>query len=136
VPADIDATTVRPRRIDLTARGPRLRFDDGVWLTVTRFSLIGRAPVPERGDPPALLVPIVDPGLTVSKTHLALGVDARGLWICDRHSTNGTAITDEAGTRTTCAPGQRYGVAPGSTVHLGDRSFSVPYSDVAAGRSQ
>jgi hypothetical protein len=133
---DATVTTARQPRIDLTSGGPRLRFDDGTALTVTRFSLIGRAPVPERGDPPAQLVPFADSGLSVSKTHLSVGVDARGLWICDRQSTNGTAITDETGTRTACVPGQRYGVAPGSTVHIGDRSFSVPYSDVAAGRSQ
>lgn len=133
--SEIYATLARPRRIDLSAAAPVLAFDDGMQATVISFALIGRAPSAAVGDPPAQLLLITDPGLSVSKTHLAVGVDVLGFWVCDRHSTNGTVITDGRGVKTKCAAGKRYYVESGSTVGVGDRSFSVVLSAVSAGRS-
>ncbi len=132
---DLNATVARPRFVNLTPGAPRLTFDGGLSVTVHSFALIGRAPAAEQGDPPAQLLPIADPDLSVSKTHLAVGLDSRGFWVCDRHSTNGSAITNADGVKVRCIPGQQHYVASGSTVHVGDRSFSVVMSSTSARRS-
>jgi hypothetical protein len=132
---DINATVARPRFVNLTPGAPRLTFDGGLSVTVHSFALIGRAPAAEEGDPPAQLLPIADPDLSVSKTHLACGLDSHGFWVCDRHSTNGSAITNSDGVKIRCIPGQHHYVASGSTVHVGDRSFSVVMSSTTARRS-
>ncbi|MEO6714439.1 MAG: FHA domain-containing protein, partial [Mycobacteriales bacterium] len=128
---DVNATAVRPRFLNLSATAPRLTFDRGVTLTIHGYALIGRSPTPDPGDPPAQLLPIEDRELSISKTHLAVGIDDRGFWVSDRHSTNGSAVTGPDRERVRCVPGQRYYVLPGSTVHIGDRSFDVVMSDLS-----
>lgn len=134
--ADINDTIARRRRIDLTPGAPLLTFDTGVAMTVRGLALIGRAPTADANDPSALLLPIDDPGLSVSSTHLAIGVDAQGFWVCDRHSTNGSAVTDVDGVKVRCIAGQRHYVASGSTVQMGDRSFSVVLSGMSISQSR
>lgn len=72
-------------------------LDDGREVPVTRLILIGRNPQPRAGEEDAVLVKVVDEARTVSKTHLALTVDSRGVLVTDRGSTNGTAVTDRYG---------------------------------------
>jgi hypothetical protein len=102
-----------------------LRVDTGGVLELGSFCLLGREPVTRDGDPRATLVKFEDPKLSVSKTHLAYGVDDGGVWVTDRNSTNGTTIIDPSGRRITCAPGAKQYVQPGWQVQIGQRRFTV-----------
>jgi predicted component of type VI protein secretion system len=104
---------------------PVLRIDTGEVLELGPFCLLGREPVARDGDPQAHLVRFDDPKLSVSKTHMAYGVDAQGVWIMDRNSTNGTTIIDPSGRRTPCAPGSRQYLTPGYQVQIGQRRITV-----------
>lgn len=102
---------------------PVLRFEDGRRVPVTSFILLGRNPERGTDDPTAQLVVVDDQ--TVSKTHVALGVDAAGLWLVDRHSTNGTAVVSGNGEVSPVAPGTAVRVAIGSWVRVGTRTVLV-----------
>jgi hypothetical protein len=130
---DPDGTQRQPGGV-ATAVGaelPVLRIDSGGTLEVGSFCLLGREPVAREGDPPATLIKFEDPKLSVSKTHLAYGVDANGLWVTDRNSTNGTTIIDDAGRRITCTPGARQYVQVGWVVQVGQRRLTVEPPDGA-----
>jgi uncharacterized RDD family membrane protein YckC len=103
----------------------RIRLDDGRDFRLERSVLIGRNPAPAAGESQAQLLPVPDPGRTISKTHLHLLTDGTGVWITDRHSTNGSAVTTPDGMRTALQPGVPAFVSPGTTVHFGDRTFNV-----------
>jgi predicted component of type VI protein secretion system len=66
-----------------------------------------------------------DAGLSVSKTHFAVGPDRDGAWIEDRHSTNGTTVLNGAGQRLSLTPGQRTLVASGALILFGDRQVEM-----------
>ncbi|MBT8226807.1 MAG: FHA domain-containing protein [Dactylosporangium sp.] len=108
------------------AREPdnQIILDDGRAVTIGEMILIGRDPAPDPGARPAERaaerVAVADPGLSVSKTHVAVGVDERGIWVVDRDSTNGTTVDDMP-----CVPGERTYVGSGGVVRLGDRTFVV-----------
>jgi hypothetical protein len=110
-----------------------LRVDSGEVLELGPFCLLGREPVARDGDPPATFVRFDDAKLSVSKTHIAYGVDERGVWVMDRNSTNGTTIIDPSGQRTPCAPGARHYVPIGSQVQIGQRRIAVEGPDGASG---
>ncbi|MDQ1288134.1 MAG: hypothetical protein QG622_1699 [Actinomycetota bacterium] len=102
-----------------------MRVDSGEALDLGPFCLLGREPVARDGDPPAQLVRFDDPKLSVSKTHIAYGVDQQGVWVMDRNSTNGTTIIDPSGRRMTCAPGNRQYLSPGYQIQIGQRRITV-----------
>ena len=62
-------------------------LDDGREIVVRGLVLLGRNPQPGEGEADAELVKLPDESRTVSKTHLALGVDDAGLFVVDRGST-------------------------------------------------
>ncbi|WP_454049223.1 FHA domain-containing protein [Cellulomonas sp. Marseille-Q8402] len=84
--------------------------------------LVGRNPDPQPG---VLSVPVADPGRSVSKTHLMLGLDEHGPWVVDRGSTNGTLVTLADGQRIVCLPDRRVRLSDGSLVAFGDVALSV-----------
>ena len=91
---------------------------DGSRVTVDGAVLLGRDPAPLADVPDARLVPLADPGKTVSKTHALLdGVEA-GIRVRELHSTNGVAITT-GGVRTVLAPGEEGIASVGSRIELG-----------------
>jgi diadenosine tetraphosphatase ApaH/serine/threonine PP2A family protein phosphatase len=104
---------------------PVLRVDSGELLEVGPFCLLGREPAVRDGDPSAQMVRFDDPKLSVSKTHLAYGVDAGGLWVIDRNSTNGTTLIDPSGQRTPCSAGVRRYVPVGWQIQIGQRRITV-----------
>jgi len=106
----------------------RIRLDDGRDFRLERTVLIGRNPAPAAGESQAQLLPVADPGRTISKTHLHLLTDGAGVWVTDRHSTNGSAVTTPDGMRTALQPGVPAFVSPGTTVHFGDRTFNVGHA--------
>lgn len=103
----------------------RIQFDDGRDFRLDRNVLVGRNPAANAGESQAQLLAVPDPGRTISKTHLHLLTDGAGVWVTDRHSTNGSAVTTPDGVRTALQPGVPSFVSPGATVHFGDRSFTV-----------
>lgn len=102
-----------------------LAFSTGEVIAVSAGGLLGRRPVPEPGELVDRLVSIVDPGRSVSKTHLEFGVSAGGLWISDRYSGNGTVIRHLDGQTRICEPGRRYRVERGARVEIGEQSFTI-----------
>lgn len=103
-----------------------LRLDDGRDIGIDGgLVLLGRNPQPRMGEEDALLIKVVDKGRTVSKSHLAIGLDARGLFVVDRGSTNGTTVTSPDGTRRHCPPGDQIGLTGGSVISFGDHRLQV-----------
>ena len=121
---DVERTQVRPG-----AGGPapvavlRIRLDDGRDFQLDHSVLVGRNPVGQAGEQHAQLLAVDDPGRSISKTHLHLLTDGAGIWVTDRQSTNGSAVTTPDGLRTPLVPGVPTFVTPGSSVHFGDRTF-------------
>lgn len=105
--------------------GWHVRLDDGRDIAVTGLVLIGRNPTGKEGEDGATLIAAGEPGKTVSKTHLALNVDNRGLYVVDRGSTNGTALRDPAGGLEPCAANAQVRLSEGSVVSFGERMLQV-----------
>lgn len=87
--------------------------------------LIGRNPNGQPGEQHAQLLAVVDPGRSISKTQLHLPTDGAGVWVADRNSATGSAVTTPDGVRTPLQAGVPAFVSPGSTVHFGDRTFHL-----------
>lgn len=102
-----------------------LRLDDGRQVGVEGVVLLGRNPQPRVGEEDATLIKVADDTRTVSKSHLAVGVDARGLYAMDRGSTNGTTVTGPDAERRPCAPGDLVDVPEGSVISFGDHWLEV-----------
>ncbi|MFL6066004.1 MAG: RDD family protein [Friedmanniella sp.] len=100
-------------------------LDDGREVPVQGLVLLGRNPQPRPGEEGAELIKLADESRTVSKSHLALGLDESGLFVTDRGSTNGSMVTTAEGARTRCAPGAVVHVAAGSVVSMGNHWFKV-----------
>ncbi|GAA3564252.1 hypothetical protein GCM10022197_19850 [Microlunatus spumicola] len=95
-------------------------LDDGREIVVRGLVLLGRNPQPEDGETDAQLVKLPDESRTVSKTHLALGVDDAGLFVVDRGSTNGSTITPPGQPTVPVGPFHAVPVTEGSVVSIGD----------------
>lgn len=121
---DHDRTQVRgDTHAPVTVATLRIRLDDGRDIELDRTVLIGRNPAGQPREETAQLIPVADPGRSISKTHLHLLAGNGGIWVTDRDSTNGSSVTTPDGIRTALAAGEPTHVRPGSTVHFGDRSF-------------
>ena len=102
-----------------------LRLDDGRHVAVDGLVLLGRNPQPRVGEEDATLIKVSDETRTVSKSHLAVGVDASGLYVMDRGSTNGTMVTAPDGGQRPCPPGDVVDVQGGSVISFGDHWLEV-----------
>lgn len=120
---DTEATRIvgqNPTRVPFV-----LHFSTGERVDVHGTGLLGRFPRPlptERFD---ALVTIVDPGKSVSKTHLEFGREGTDLWVSDRNSGNGTVVRHIDGSIRECEPGRRYRVERGARVDIGEQFFLV-----------
>jgi hypothetical protein len=117
-------------RLTAAAREPAtaelwVTFDDGSQHNLGSLALLGRNPSRRDDEPHAKVVVLDDPTKSVSKTHLALGVDGGGLWVEDRHSVNGTTIDAPDGSAVSVEPGAAVRMASGSVVRFGDRTMVV-----------
>jgi hypothetical protein len=101
-----------------------LELETGRRVTVTGSALIGRNPQ-ATGEGPVVLVAVEDPTRSVSKTHAEMGVDAGGLWLVDRGSTNGTILTRPGSAPQVLEAGVRVAVTVGAVVQVGDRRLTV-----------
>lgn len=104
-------------------------LDDGGRHPVTSILAIGRQPaaVPGEGQ-----VTLPDDTLSISRTHVRVGVDAEGLWVEDAHSANGTMMTAPGKPATQLAPGRRVHVTAGTTLAIGDRRITVVAAEITA----
>jgi uncharacterized Zn finger protein (UPF0148 family) len=114
----------------LVRRGPAgteylLQFSTGESVTVDGSGLLGRAPSPQPGERFDHLVKIVDPGKSVSKTHLEFGQELGALWVSDRWSGNGTVVRPQDQPARRVEPGTRVRVARGTRVEIGEQFFVV-----------
>lgn len=121
---DLDRTQVRGNtQAPVTVAMLRILLDDGRDIQLERAVLLGRNPAGRDGEESVQLISLADPGRSISKTHLHLRAGNGGVWVTDRNSTNGSAVTTPDGIRAPLAAGEPTHVRPGSTVHFGDRSF-------------
>ena len=102
-----------------------LRLDDGRNVAVDGLVLLGRNPQPRVGEEDATLIKVSDDTRTVSKSHLAVGVDVSGLYVMDRGSTNGTMVTAPDGGQRPCPPGDVVDVPADSVISFGDHWLEV-----------
>lgn len=121
--ADVSETRLVPRG----PRGDRfvLQFSTGESVSVAGTGLIGRNPVAEPGEYVDTLIAIVDPGRSVSKTHLEFGQDDTSFWVSDRYSGNGTVVREPDREPRRCEAGKRYRVTRGARVEIGEQFFIV-----------
>jgi uncharacterized RDD family membrane protein YckC len=124
-PVDDDGRTHLARPVVRTAGAWALRLDDGREIVLSGTVLIGRNPVARGGEDVSDLISVGADGRMVSKTHLAVGVDQRGVYVVDRGSTNGTAIATSGGIFEPCAAGDRVRVRDGQVISFGDHSLVV-----------
>jgi predicted component of type VI protein secretion system len=104
-------------------------LDDGRRVNIDRLVLLGRNPRPQAGEEDAQLVKLADETRTVSKLHLAIGVDQAGLYVVDRGSTNGSTVTNPGGASRRCQPGDVVYVDAGTIVSMGDHWLEIRRGD-------
>ena len=121
--SDVEATRIVPS--GRSALRFVLQFSTGESVTVFGNGLVGRNPVAEPSEYFDHLVTIVDPGRSVSKTHLEFGQAAGAFWVSDRYSGNGTVVREPDGAPLRCESGKRYRIVRGTRVIMGDQFFVV-----------
>ena len=95
-PGQEPETRVNPQ-VGTEVKPVRVRLADGSVVLIDGPTAFGRNPVQPPGHPNARLVPVEDPGRSVSKTHAVLTPQPGGVLVEDLHSTNGTSILTDRG---------------------------------------
>ena len=86
------------------------------------------------GEEDAQLIKIADETRTVSKSHLAVGVDAGGVYVVDRGSTNGSTVSTTNGMSSRCRAGEMVRVGDGAIVSIGDHWLEITRGALTARR--
>lgn len=104
-----------------------LCFDDGRRVDFSEADrlVVGRSPVARADDGRASLIAVVDPEMSVSKTHLALAVTADGVWAIDRGSTNGTWLVHPDGSTAVVPTEGGLLMHAGSELRFGARALKL-----------
>lgn len=113
-----------PRAAPPVPPAGQLRFDTGEVVAIHGPGLVGRAPRAAEDELVMHLVPIADDTRSISKTHFAVGVDAQGLFVSDRGSTNGTSIL-RGGSAIAAPPDAPVRLVAGDRIVFGDRFADV-----------
>ncbi|CAM5783378.1 RDD family protein [Cellulomonas persica] len=114
----VPQAVTRPRTFVLT-------LDTGEAMSVSGPGVMGRAPRPRDGERCDHVVTIDDPQRSLSRTHARFGIDARGFWVADAGSGNGTVTVLPSGQSVVVEPERPTYVPSGSTIRLGDRTVLV-----------
>jgi len=120
-----DESTVVVARTPPSSRPFSLVVSTGQRFEVRGRTLLGRKPVPLEGERYDAILVIVDPGKTVSKTHLELLVVAGELMALDVGSGNGTIVHAPAADPVRCERGMPQPVPRGSRIVLGHQWIMV-----------
>lgn len=125
--SSLEPDTENTRLVPRGSTGARfvLQFSTGESYTVLGSGIIGRNPSPEPGEAVDHIVTIVDPGRSVSKSHLEFGQDNGVFWVSDRHSGNGSIIREPGSEPRYCEPGRRYRVVRGTRIDIGEQFVVV-----------
>lgn len=113
---DIEST-----RISVPGHRMIFTWDDGTRVAISGRTIFGRNPSPEIG---AMVVPVRDETLSLSKTHFEAAAEPNGAWVLDRYSTNGVTIVRD-GVRIACPAGTRVPIRLGDAIEIGDRIVTV-----------
>jgi uncharacterized RDD family membrane protein YckC len=119
-----DQTAVAPPRSEYVQDWSIL-LDDGRRIALDGLVLLGRNPQPKAGEEDAQLIKIADETRTVSKSHLAVGLDGDGVYVVDRGSTNGSTVSTTNGMSTRCKAGEMVRVGEGAIVSIGDHWLEI-----------
>ena len=107
----------------------RLVLPDGQQLLLERTTLIGRDPANNAQWPDAMLLQVIDPAKTVSKTHAALELTVAGmLLVHDLDSTNGVYLSFGEADGAEVVPGVPAAAGNGAVVHLGEFELEILYA--------
>ncbi|CAN5357891.1 hypothetical protein BH11ACT2_BH11ACT2_09020 [soil metagenome] len=112
---DFEATVLAPRRRGWVITGP-----DGVGHHIRVPTVIGRAPQRPDDRDDVQVLPLVDPGKSLSKSHAILEPDGDGLTIRDLGSTNGIVVVDASGNEVMLPTDTPIPVVAGTRFELGD----------------
>lgn len=121
----LPAPVVRPAPAPAPVQPWIAELDDGREIVVEGLVLLGRNPQPQPGEEDAQLIKLADETRTVSKSHLAVGLDAAGLYVVDRGSTNGSTVTTPAGVSSRVRAGEIVYLDPESVVSIGDHWLRI-----------
>ena len=97
----------------------------GESVEMTRNALVGRMPQSQPGEVYEHLIVVTDPGRSVSKTHLEIGIDNGSAWILDRQSGNGSIIREPGVVPRRAQPGTQYPVVRGTRIDMGDQHLTI-----------
>ena len=120
-PDDLDDEDIESTRISIPGHRLVFTWDDGTKVSVSRRTVFGRNPSDEDG---AVVAPVRDETLSLSKTHFEAAAEAAGGWVRDLHSTNGLTIVRD-GRRLSCPPGERVPIRLGDAIEIGDRIVTI-----------
>ena len=113
------------------AEGWYIALDDGREFDVTGLIVLGRKPSQPPGRTDSVLITAGEGDYAVSKSHLTLGVDERGVWVKDNNSTNGTAVVNRHGEFEPCPKGAQVRLREGQLVAYGDRGLTLRRRPIA-----
>nr|WP_277816530.1 RDD family protein [Microbacterium invictum] len=126
-PASLAAHAPDAAPVPVTVR-VSLMLDSGETIDIDAGgALIGRAPAAGPADAGLALVPVHDPSMSVSKTHLAVLRSDGIVVVVDCGSTNGSALS-RGGTEQPLTAGEKTPLADGDTIRFGDRFAQVRIS--------
>ncbi|WP_405373034.1 MULTISPECIES: RDD family protein [unclassified Microbacterium] len=119
------ASWTPPHLIENREPTASLVLDSGDRVEVVVAGIVvGRSPVAGPDDSGAVVVPVADPSMSMSKTHFALRWRGGSLVVVDLGSTNGSAIVRD-GAETDLPAGAALPLRSGDTLRFGDRYAAV-----------
>ena len=122
--AAISDRTMTKDELAALRAGRRIRLDDGSVLDLIGVLVIGRDPRPPAHLPQARPVALVDPTSSISRTHLAIGIERGAIWVSDLGSVNGTELVSATGRRVV-GSGERVEISADTVVEFGERSLRL-----------
>ena len=114
---DLDSTRITPSHTQIEWQ---MALGDGRRLAVGSALRVGRDPIADPAFPGTVLVPIVDPAKSLSKTHAQLEASPGVVVVTDLHSTNGTKVRTADGSEMVLAPEAGHRVTGDAEISFGD----------------
>ncbi len=123
---DASADHTRPAPFAVYRQPAAAQLDDGTMLSLAPPTVLGRNPQAPASHPAAVILPVTDPSMETSKTHLIVGSDSSGAWVIDLHSANGVYVSEPGSPEPVrLVPGERRALNPGATIRFGSRRIQL-----------